>query len=276
MRLVDDAPGTTRPAGTLRAGLDYYVRAFSTSMTVTSRWGDYTGIAVDPVDDSTFWVYNEYALMRGTVIASVGPHEDGRWGTAFGSFAFECTIGCSPDIVVDNDPGECGAVVNYPEPTCTGSCGNITTSHPSGSIFPVGTTTVTITGTRQDGSTDTCSFDVTVNDAQAPVVTGASASPNVLRVANHQMVNVTVNYGVTDNCASACTLSVTSNEPVNGTDDGDTEPDWEVIDDHHVRLRAERSGTGTGRVYTITITCTDGTNVTTKTVTVTVPVSQKK
>ena len=164
MRLVDDAPGTMRPAGTLRAGLDYYVRAFSASMTVTSRWGDYTGISVDPADDSTFWAYNEYALTRGTVIASVGPHEDGRWGTAWGSFAFACTIGCSPDITVPNDRGRCGAVVNYPEPTCSGSCGNITRSHASGSFFPIGTTTVTITGTRQDGSTDSCSFDVTVYD----------------------------------------------------------------------------------------------------------------
>ena len=276
MRLVDDAPGTTRPAGTLRAGLDYYVRAFSTSMTVTSRWGDYTGISVDPADDSTFWVYNEYALTRGTVIASVGPHEDGRWGTAWGYFAFACTIGCPDDITVPNDPGECGAVVNYPEPTFSGSCGNITRSHPSGSFFPVGTTTVTITGTRQDGSSDSCSFDVTVLDTEAPVVTGVSVTPNTLWPPNHQMVDIMVNYNVSDNCPGDCTLSVSSNEPVNGTGDGDTAPDWEIVDDHHVRLRAERSGNGTGRVYTITITCTDGTNTTVKTATVTVPKNQKK
>ena len=41
-------------------------------------------------------------------------------------------------------------------------------------------------------------------------------------------------------------------------DDGNTAPDWEIVDSHHVRLRAERSGRGNGRVYTITITCTDG------------------
>jgi hypothetical protein len=40
--------------------------------------------------------------------------------------------------------------------------------------------------------------------------------------------------------------------------DGDASPDWQIVDAHHVNLRAERSGTGTGRVYTITITCTDG------------------
>jgi hypothetical protein len=54
-----------------------------------------------------------------------------------------------------------------------------------------------------------------------------------------------VNYTVNDNCGMpACVLSVTSNEPINGTGDGDTAPDWEIVDAHHVRLRAERAGTG--------------------------------
>ena len=52
-------------------------------------------------------------------------------------------------------------------------------------------------------------------------------------------------------------LSVSSNEPVNGTGDGNTAPDWQIVNEHLVRLRAERAGNGTGRVYTITITATD-------------------
>ncbi len=46
-------------------------------------------------------------------------------------------------------------------------------------------------------------------------------------------------------------------EHENGTGDGDTAPDWVVLDDHHVQLRAERAGNGNGRVYTITTTCHD-------------------
>mgnify|MGYP006181220609 CR=1 FL=1 len=46
--------------------------------------------------------------------------------------------------------------------------------------------------------------------------------------------------------------------------------DIEIVDNTHVRLRAERSGNGNGRVYTITITANDGCNTTTKTVTVVV------
>jgi uncharacterized repeat protein (TIGR01451 family) len=93
-----------------------------------------------------------------------------------------------------------------------------------------------------------------------PTITDAAADPSVLWPPNHRMVNVTVSYDVTDNCPlppGSCTLSVTSNEPVNGKGDGDTSPDWIVLDDHHVLLRAERAGNGNGRIYTITITCTD-------------------
>jgi hypothetical protein len=54
---------------------------------------------------------------------------------------------------------------------------------------------------------------------------------------------VAVNYAVADNCSASsaitCSLTVSSNEPVSGTGDGDTAPDWEIVDAHHVRLRAE-------------------------------------
>src|SRR5205807_242750 len=101
---------------------------------------------------------------------------------------------------------------------------------------------------------------------------------NQLWPPNHKMVDVTVNYGASDQCtpgAVTCTLSVSSNEPVNGTGDGDTAPDWEIVDAHRVRLRAERAGTGNGRVYTIYITCTNSAgNSSTKAVAVSVPKSQ--
>lgn len=106
-----------------------------------------------------------------------------------------------------------------------------------------------------------------------PAVSGASASPSVLWPPNHKMVDVTINYAV-QNCAAGgtCTLSVSSNEPVDSIGDGHTVPDWEVIDSTHVRVRAERSGALTGRIYTITITCTDLLGQTSQTsVTVTVP-----
>jgi len=88
---------------------------------------------------------------------------------------------------------------------------------------------------------------------------------------------LSLNYSISGGCGTGvCTItSVTSNEPVNGLGDGDVAPDWQIVDPHHVTLRAERSGTGTGRIYVITITRTDGGGHTaTKAVVVTVPMSQ--
>lgn len=57
-------------------GLDYYTRNFGGSR---NRWGDYTGISVDPTDNS-FWIFNQFADIRGSP-DTYG--EDGRWATAW-------------------------------------------------------------------------------------------------------------------------------------------------------------------------------------------------
>ncbi len=111
-----------------------------------------------------------------------------------------------------------------------------------------------------------------------PVISGAAANPAMLWPPNHQMVNVAVNYNVTDNCGPVSLgLRVRSSEPTNGTGDGDTAPDWQVINEHLVRLRAERAGAGDGRTYTITIVATDSAGQpSSRDVNVSVPKSQKK
>ena len=54
---------------------------------------------------------------------------------------------------------------------------------------------------------------------------------------------MTISYGAADGCGPVTSsLSVSSNEPVEGEGDGHTGPDWEVSDARRVRLRAERAG----------------------------------
>jgi hypothetical protein len=116
------------------------------------------------------------------------------------------------------------------------------------------------------------------NCCPAPVIGDDFATPDVLFAPDHKFVDVTINYSVTEPCPNTCVLTVSSDEPVNATGDGNTSPDWQVIDAHHVLLRAERAGNGSGRTYTISITCTNDTNKlsSTKTVTVFVPHDQGK
>jgi hypothetical protein len=93
-------------------------------------------------------------------------------------------------------------------------------------------------------------------------VYGCSVSQTTLWPPNHKYVDVTVNYNVTGGTAPiSCELNVTSNEPIDGLGDGDKSPDWIIVDAHHVKLRAERSGIGRGRIYTIRISCTDANGV---------------
>ncbi len=191
----------------------------------------------------------------------------------------QVTIMCPPDMTVSNDPGVCSAVVVFAAPVVTGTnAGDVVTCAPaSGSTFPVGTNEVVCTVTEASTNVASCSFTITVEDTEPPVIADVAASKSMLWPPNHKLVKITVNYQDSDNCgpSSDCTLSVTSNEAVDGLGDGKTSPDWEVVDAHHVRLRAERSGRGNGRIYTITITCTDASgNSASKDVTVRVPHSR--
>jgi hypothetical protein len=141
--------------------------------------------------------------------------------------------------------------------------------------YPLGVTPVVLTVMDPSGATSQASANVRVVDTTPPAVTGVSVSQASLWPPDHRMVDITVTYNASDNCsAAACVLTVSSNQPVNGTGDGDTSPDWEIVDAHHVRLRAERADGGR-RIYTVTVTCTDGAgNSTVKQTTVVVPANQ--
>jgi hypothetical protein len=152
----------------------------------------------------------------------------------------------------------------------------ITFSLDSPVLSGLGPHSVTLLVTDSHGATSSCTSTVTAVDRTPPVITGGSVDKPQLWPPDHKMENVLVSYNATDNCgAAACTLTISSNEPINGRGDGNTAPDWQVVDGHHVVLRAERAGNGGGRTYTIKITCTDGSgNSSTKDVIVTVPKSQ--
>ncbi|MEO0338618.1 MAG: HYR domain-containing protein [Bacteroidota bacterium] len=81
------------------------------------------------------------------------------------------TVTCPADITVDNDAGVCGATVTFTS-SATDDCAGVTITAfpPSGSVFPVGTTDVLVTATDASGNTDTCTFTITVNDTEAPIL----------------------------------------------------------------------------------------------------------
>lgn len=130
--------------------------------------------------------------------------------------------------------------------------------------FSLGDTVVILSATS-DGDEASDDVTVTVQDTIEPVVR-ARAEPFFLWPPNHKMREVEVRLRIRDRCTTREDLhvelvSVQSNEPDNGSGDGNTRDDIQDADigtdDREVSLRAERSGSGHGRVYTLTYRVTD-------------------
>jgi hypothetical protein len=164
-----------------------------------------------------------------------------------------CALNCPDNLVQANDPGLCGAVVNYMTPKFKEDCGTLNCTPASGSFFPIGTTAVQCASSKGAD----CAFSITIQDRQAPVIRNVTTNLSKLWPPDRRMREVSIDYEARDSCAGeiACALSVKSSDPIKGKRPGDASRDWELIDAHHVKLRAARSDMGKERLYTITITC---------------------
>lgn len=168
-------------------------------------------------------------------------------------------ISAPADVLATNDRGLCTATVCPGVPLMSDNCPATTlASSRSDNMalnapYPAGETLVTWTATDASGNSSSAVQRVRAEDNEAPVILGLSVDKPQLFPANGKMVDVAVNYTVTDNCGGAKPrLDISSNE----TDSGSS-PDWEIVDLNHVRLRAERNPSGSGRIYTITVTTYD-------------------
>jgi len=74
------------PLGQMPLGEGVIINGSGVQTTTNSRWGDYTSMNVDPVDDCTFWYVNEYYAVSGT------PADTRPWQTRVASFKLP---GCS-------------------------------------------------------------------------------------------------------------------------------------------------------------------------------------
>src|SRR5215203_2123261 len=164
-----------------------------------------------------------------------------------------CSFTCPENIVIKADSAKGGTYVTLPVTTFDSSCGVVTYTPGSGSFFKIGSSSVIVTtasGTR-------CSFTVTVTDNEPPVLSPIVLSGKKLWPANGKMKEVAVRYIATDNAnETSCAVTVTSNDSTN--------PSWEVVNNHLVRLKQIRLSNGMPRVYMITVTCTDAAGNTTK------------
>jgi uncharacterized repeat protein (TIGR01451 family) len=114
-RLVTDAPSQL-----LQGEADLFQGTGSQTGT-NSRWGDYSDMTVDPVDDCTFWYTQEYYAVTGSF----------NWHTRIGSFKFpSCTtspatlsLTKSADVASVNARSQVGFTVGLSNPGTVAATG---------------------------------------------------------------------------------------------------------------------------------------------------------
>ncbi|MFH1374559.1 MAG: HYR domain-containing protein [bacterium] len=77
---------------------------------------------------------------------------------------------CPPDTTVDNDSGLCGAVVTFNTAVIDNCPASINCTHASGAFFDIGTTAVTCVAVDGSTNSDICTAEITVRDAEPPIV----------------------------------------------------------------------------------------------------------
>lgn len=214
--------------------------------------------------DNIFFNVSPRFTVRDTLAPTVTPPAN---------VAVECNC--------NTPPGATGVVIGTA--TATDICDNtlnITSNAPPGGFYPLGETTVTWSATDDSSNTGTAQQKVKVSDTTPPSLS-FTLSPTVIWPPDHKLVKITATITVADTCDPNPTiklLSVTANEPVNTTGDGNTQPDIVAsigVDSREIWVRAERRGNGTGRIYTITYEASDASgNKTVKSATVSVPRDQ--
>ncbi|MFS4449701.1 HYR domain-containing protein [Maribacter sp. 2307UL18-2] len=120
---------------------------------------------------------------------------------------------CPTNITKPSDAGQCGTMVSWTEPSVTDNCTNPATivwtkSHTPGSVFPVGTTTVTYIATDEATNNSlVCSFDVLVEDIEKPVI--GDCPSNITTTVDSGECDAMVSWTeptAVDNCTDEMTL----------------------------------------------------------------------
>jgi len=158
-RLVTDAPGAMQAESTLTTGVGSQTGG-------VSRWGDYSAMTIDPVDDCTFWYTNQYLKASGSF----------NWSTHIGSFKFPgCGGAPTPDFAVASSPASLsiaqggsgtstvtvtsvGGFASAVSLSCTGLPAGVACAFSPASVTPpangsaASTLTVSVSGTATPGS----------------------------------------------------------------------------------------------------------------------------
>jgi len=153
-------------------------------------------------------------LLGTTIVTYTATDSTGNQSTCSFNVIVEDNVvpqftSCVANVVVTADT-QCQAAAEWIAPEVTDNCSDVITlssDFSSGDVFPLGSTTVTYTATDEAGNSNTCSFEVIVEDNTAPVIT---TQLNDLVVTANDDCQATVSWNnvlAEDNCSNSVSLS---------------------------------------------------------------------
>ena len=171
-RLVND------PINTLGQG-EAHLFDGTGSQTAGNRWGDYSALTLDPVDDCTFWYTQEYYATTGSF-----------WRTRIGNFKFtQCT--------------------SVPTPVIVGTTSSLTNEGcaPANNVIDPNET-VTVSFCVQNGGTGPTTSSLTGTLLNTGGVTGASGPQNYGVMAPGATVCRPFTFTATGTCGGTLTATI--------------------------------------------------------------------
>ncbi len=202
---VFDSEAPTAVCQDLTIELDAAGNASITPQDIDAGSSDNCGIASISVDNTDFTCADVGANTVTLTVTDIY----GNSSTCTASVTVEDMIAPSINKPADqlipvSDPGVCGAVVDF-DVTADDNCGiaSLDISPTSGTVFDVGTTTVTITATDVNGNVTTDSFTMTVFDSEAPTAVCQDLTIQLDAAGNASITPQDVDAGSTDNCGIA-------------------------------------------------------------------------
>ena len=176
-RLVGDA------AGTMSQGEGTIINGGGSQGASLNRWGDYSNLAIDPLDDCTFWFTSEYLATNGTF----------NWNTRIGSFKFPgCGGTVSNDFSITASPASlslasgASGTSTIATAVTSGSAGAVSLSvsgAPSGATASLSPTSVTAGGsatlTVNAGTAAAGSYTLTVTGVEGSATHSTTVTVNI-------------------------------------------------------------------------------------------------
>ena len=215
-------------AGTMTLGEGTIITGAGAQGSTLSRWGDYSSMQIDPVDDCTFWYANEYIPANGTfnwktriasfklpgcgaagandfsMAASPSSLTVAQGSSATSTIGTAVTSGVAQAVALSVSGTPAGATASLtPSAVTTGNASTLTFSAGTAAAGPY---TLTVTGTAASGSHST-SVSVTVTP---PAVSdfGIAASPASASVVSGGAAAYTVTTSVLSGSAESIALSI--------------------------------------------------------------------